>query len=470
MGLISAVLSSAGGVLADQWKEYFYCEAMPKEVLLTRGVKQITGRSSNTKGNDNIISNGSGIAVADGEFMIIVEHGKVVEFCAEPGKYTWDTSSEPSLFAGKFGKSLIDTFKAIGERISYGGDTGKDQRVYYINTKELMDNKFGTSTPIPFRVVDSRNMIDRDVDLRMNGTYSYKITNPLLFYTNVCGNVSKEFRRSEIDGQLKAEFMDALMPAIGRLSELELRPNQLMMHTTEIRNNLNEELTKSWSEKRGLSIVNVSLGAVTLSEEDQKALKEDQRVGSYIDPNRAAALSAISTSNAIQTAAANPNGAMNGIVGVGMVNGIGAQNTANLYAIGAQQQAAQQAAQAAPAPAVNAWKCACGATATGKFCPECGAKKPEPKPADSWTCSCGAVVTGKFCPECGSKKPEAQKGWTCSCGAVNLGKFCPECGAKKPAAAPLYRCDKCGWEPEDPTNPPKFCPECGDRFDENDIK
>ncbi|MCQ2429046.1 MAG: SPFH domain-containing protein [Clostridia bacterium] len=469
MGLIAAAVNSIGGVLADQWKEFFYCEAMPKDVLMTRGVKQITGRSSNTKGNDNIISNGSGIAVADGQFMIIVEQGKVVEFCGEPGQYTWNTSSEPSLFAGKFGQSLIDTFKAIGARIGYGGDTGKDQRVYYFNTLELMDNKFGTATPIPFRVVDTKNYIDRDVDLRLNGTYSYRITNPLLFYTNVCGNVSKEYRRSEIEGQLKAEFMDALMPAVGKLSELELRPNQLMLHTTELRDNLNKELTASWSEKRGLSIVNVSLGAVTLSEEDQKALKEDQRVGSYMDPNRAAGLTTIATANAIQTAAGNPNGAMNGIIGVGGIMNVAGGNTANLYAMGADQRAQQAAQQPAAAPA-DAWKCVCGNMATGKFCAECGAKKPEAKPANSWTCTCGAVVTGNFCPECGAKKPEEQKGWTCSCGSVNLGKFCPNCGAKKPADAPLYRCDKCGWEPADPKNPPKFCPQCGDRFDENDIR
>ena len=277
MGLIKAAFGSAGGVLADQWKEFFYCDALDKNTLVVRGQKKTTRRSSNTKGNDNVISNGSGIAVADGQCMIIVDQGKVAEVCAEPGEFTWDSSSEPSVFTGKFGDSLKKTFTAIGKRFSYGGDPGKDQRVYYFNTKEILDNKFGTATPIDFRVVDSRVGIDRDVRLRVNGTYSYRISDPILFYTNVCGNVAGSYERSELDGQLKTEFVSALMPAVGRMSELELRPNQLMNHTKELRDYLNQELTAEWAEKRGLSVVSVALGGVTLSEEDAELLRQDQR-------------------------------------------------------------------------------------------------------------------------------------------------------------------------------------------------
>ncbi|MBE6705796.1 MAG: SPFH domain-containing protein, partial [Ruminococcaceae bacterium] len=194
MGLIKAGLGALGGTLADQWKEFFYCEALSNDVLMVKGQKQITGRSSNTKGNDNIISNGSGIAVADGQAMMIVEQGKVVEFCAEPGEFTYDSSSEPSIFAGNLGQSILDTFKTIGKRFAYGGDTGKDQRVYYFNTKEIMGNKYGTATPIPFRVVVNEQMgLKLSVDIRCNGEYTYKMVNPMLFYTNFAGNVSDEY-------------------------------------------------------------------------------------------------------------------------------------------------------------------------------------------------------------------------------------------------------------------------------------
>ena len=264
MGLIKAGLGAVGGVLADQWKEFFYCEAMDKEVMVTKGQKRISGRSSNTKGSDNIISNGSGIAVADGQCMIIVDQGRVVEVCAEPGEFTYDASTEPSIFAGNLGQSILDTFKAIGKRFAYGGDTGKDQRVYYFNTKELIDNKFGTPNPIPFRVVDSKIGLDIDVSVRCSGVYSYKIANPILFYTNVCGNVEQEYTRDEIDSQLKTEFISALQPAFGRLSDLELRPNQIISHNTELEEAMNAALSAKWGELRGLQVVSIALGSVAI--------------------------------------------------------------------------------------------------------------------------------------------------------------------------------------------------------------
>ena len=468
MGLIKAGLGALGGTLADQWKEFFYCESMDKDVMVTKGQKRTSSRSSNTKGNDNIISNGSGIAVADGQCMIIVEQGKIVEVCAEPGEFTYDTSTEPSIFAGSLGESIINTFKTIGKRFTYGGDTGKDQRVYYFNTKELIDNKFGTANPIPFRVVDSKIGLDVDVSIRCNGVYSYKIANPLLFYTNVCGNVEREYNRSELDSQLKTEFISALQPAFGRLSELELRPNQIVTHTTELEDAMNSALSAKWGELRGLQVVSIALGSVTLPEEDAEMIKQAQRVAIMRDPTMAAATLVGAQADAMKTAAANEGGAMTGFMGMGMAMNAGGMNAQNLFAMGQQNQQAQQAQQPAPA-ASNGWKCSCGATATGKFCPECGAKKPEPKPANSWTCKCGATATGKFCPECGSPKPADTDGWTCSCGTVNKGKFCAECGAKKPAGVPQYKCDKCGWEPEKGVKPPKFCPECGDPFDDGDI-
>ena len=471
MGLIKAGIGALGGTLADQWKEFFYCESIPKEVLVKKGQKRVSGRSSNTKGNDNIISNGSGIAVADGQCMIIVEQGKIVEFCAEPGEFTWDNSTEPSIFAGNLGDSIKETFEVVGKRFTYGGDPGKDQRVYYFNMKEILDNKFGTANPVPFRVVDSKIGLDIDVSIRCAGVYSYKIADPMLFYKNVCGNVESDYERSELDSTLKSEFISALQPAFGKLSDLELRPNQIVSHNTDLENAMNESLSEKWGSLRGIKVVSIALSTVTLPEEDQELIKQAQRTAIMRDPTMAAATLVGAQADAMKTAAGNSAGAMTGFMGMGMAMnaGGGGMNAQNLFAMGQQQQQQQAQQTPAAAPAAEGWKCSCGATVTGKFCPECGSKKPEPVQAGAWKCKCGATATGKFCPECGSPKP-AEDGWTCSCGTVNKGKFCQNCGSKKPEGAPLYRCDKCGWEPEDPAHPPKFCPECGDLFDENDRK
>ena len=467
MGLIKAGAGALGGTMADQWKEFFYCDAIDKDTLVVKGAKRTSSRSSNTKGNDNIISSGSGIAVANGQCMIIVEQGKVVEVCAEPGEFTYDTSSEPSIFSGPLGEGIKKTFATVGKRFTYGGDTAKDQRIYYFNTKELIDNKFGTPNPIPFRVVDSKIGLDVDVSVRCSGVYSYKIADPLLFYTNVCGNVEQEYTRDELDGQLKTEFISALQPAFGRLSDLEMRPNQIVTHNTELEEAMNSALSAKWGELRGLKVVSIALGSVTLPEEDAEMIKQAQRTAIMKDPTMAAATLVGAQADAMKAAASNEAGAMTGFMGMGMaMNAGGGMNAQNLFAMGQQQQ--QQAAPA-PAPAADGWKCSCGATVSGKFCPNCGTKKPEPVQAGAWKCKCGATATGKFCPECGSPKPADTDGWQCSCGTVNKGKFCSNCGAKKPAGVPQYRCDKCGWEPEDPKSPPKFCPECGDPFDDGDI-
>ncbi len=442
MGLIKAGIGALGGTMADQWKEFFYCDSLEKDVLVVKGQKRTTGRSSNTKGNDNIISSGSIIAVADGQCMIIVEQGKIVEVCAEPGEFTYDASTEPSIFTGKLGDSIKKTFQTIGKRFTFGGDPGKDQRVYYFNTKELIDNKFGTQNPIMFRVVDRNIGLDVDVSIRCSGVYSYKITDPLLFYTNVCGNVEQAYKRQELDPQLKTEFISALQPAFGKLSDMEMRPNQIVSHVGDLEVAMNEALTAKWSELRGLSVVSIALNPINLPEEDAEMIKQAQRTGMMRDPSMAGATLVGAQADAMKAAASNEGGAMNGFIGMGMaMNAGGGMNAQNFYNMAQQQQSQQQPQQQAQQSAQGGWKC--------------------PK--------CGAQASGKFCPECGTKKPEATDGWTCKCGAVNKGKFCQECGSPKPAGAPLYKCDKCGWEPKDPHNPPKFCPECGDPFDDNDI-
>ena len=434
MGLIKALVGAAGGALADQWKEFFYCESLNADTLVAKGEKRITGRSSNTKGNDNIISNGSLIAVNDGQCMIIVEQGKVVDLCAEAGEYTYDKSTEPSIFCGGLGQGVKDLFKLIGKRFTFGGDTGKDQRVYYFNIKEIVGNKYGTPNPVPFRLVDKNVGFDVDIPIRCHGEYSYKITNPILFYTNVCGNVEKAYTRDELDSQLKTELLTALQPAFARISELGIRYSALPAHTTELSDALNVELTDKWSELRGISIVSFGVSSVTASEEDEKRIRDLQLNAALRNPTMAAANIAGAQAQAMQNAANNPGGAFMGFAGMAAAQGVGGMNSAQLFAMGGQNNADQ------------------------------------PKAQEGWTCSCGSTGnTGKFCGECGKQRPDAS-GWKCECGAINKGKFCAECGKPKPAGAPLYRCDKCGWEPEDPSNPPKFCPECGDPFDDKDVK
>ena len=462
MGLIKAFVGAAEGTLADQWKEFFYCDAMDKSVMVKKGQKRTGARSSNVHGNDNIISNGSGIAVADGQCMIIVEQGKIVEVCAEPGQFTYDTSTEPSIFSGSLGESIKASFATVGKRFTFGGDTGKDQRIYYFNTKELIDNKFGTPNPIPFRVVDSKIGLDIDVSVRCSGVYSYRISNPLLFYTNVCGNVENEYTRDELDRQLKTEFISALQPAFGKLSELELRPNQIVTHNTDLEDAMNETLSAKWGELRGLKVVSIALGSVTLPDEDAEMIKQAQRTAMLQNPTMAAATMVGAQADAMKAAAANESGAMNGFIGMGMaMNAGGGMNAQNLFAMGAQQEEARRQEEMRRQEEARRQEA---------MRQQMAAAPVQQQSADSWTCSCGYVATGKFCPECGTKRPEKPTGWVCSCGALNKGKFCSECGAKKPTEEPLYRCDKCGWEPEDPKHPPKFCPECGDPFNDADIQ
>ena len=274
MGLIKAAFGAAGGVLADQWKEFFYCEAIPADVLAVKGKKKTTGRSSNTKGDENIITNGSVIAVANGQCMLIVEQGKIVDLCAEPGEYTYDTSTEPSLFSGDLGSSIKDVFQNIGKRFTFGGEAPKDQRVYYFNTKELIGNKYGTPSPVPFRVVDQRAGIDLDIGIRCFGEYSIRLTNPMLFYKNVCGNVTEDFRTEEIAGQMKTELLTALQPAFAKISDMGIRYSALPGHTLELAEALNEQLSSRWRDLRGMEIV--SFGA-----DDQGAAAQRRLYGPH---------------------------------------------------------------------------------------------------------------------------------------------------------------------------------------------
>ena len=450
MGLLQAGIGALSGVLADQWREYFYCDSMPENVLMTKGVKRTGSRNANSKGEDNIITNGSIIAVNEGQCMMIVEQGAIVEFSAQAGEFVWDNSTEPSIFYGNLSDNLKSTWEILKKRFTFGANPAKDQRIYYFNTKEIIGNKYGTANPVPFRVVYNNigAGLELEVSVKCFGEYSYKITNPMLFYKNVCSNVTDSYTRDRIDSQMRSEMMTALQPAFARISDMGIKYSSLPGHTTELAQCLNEELSAKWRDLRGIEMVSLGISSIKASDEDEQRIKELQQSAALRDPTMAAAYLASSQGAAMQNAAKNEGaGAFAAFAGINMAQGMGG-NVGNLFQMGQQQQQYQQPAQQAaqqpaqqPAPAANGWKCECGAVNTGKFCMECG--KPQPK-AEGWTCT--------------------------NCGAVNKGKFCMECGAKKPDSAPLYKCDKCGWEPNDPKNPPKFCPQCGDPFNDNDVK
>ena len=446
MGLLQAGIGALSGVLADQWREYFYCDSMPENVLMTKGVKRTGSRNANTKGEDNIITNGSIIAVNEGQCMMIVEQGTIVEFSAQAGEFVWDNSTEPSIFYGNLSDNLKSTWEILKKRFTFGANPAKDQRIYYFNTKEIIGNKYGTANPVPFRVVYNNigAGLELEVSVKCFGEYSYKITNPMLFYKNVCSNVTDSYTRDRIDSQMRSEMMTALQPAFARISDMGIKYSSLPGHTTELAQCLNEELSAKWRDLRGIEMVSLGISSIKASDEDEQRIKELQQSAALRDPTMAAAYLASSQGAAMQNAAKNEGaGAFAAFAGINMAQGMGG-NVGNLFQMGQQQQQYQQPAQQPvqqPAPAANGWKCECGAVNTGKFCMECG--KPQPK-AEGWTCT--------------------------NCGAVNKGKFCMECGAKKPDSAPLYKCDKCGWEPNDPKNPPKFCPQCGDPFNDNDVK
>lgn len=431
MGLIKAAMASAGSVLADQWKEYIYCDELNADVLVRKGRKRTGRRSSNSAASDNILTDGSVLVVNEGQAMMVVEQGQILAFTAEPGAFTWDSASQPTLFGGDLYEGLLGSWEQFRQRLAFGGTPAQDQRVYYFNLKELVGNKYGTPTPIPFRVVDGNIGLDLDVSLRCNGEYSYRICDPLLFYKNVCGNISQDYTRSQLDRQLKAEFLTALQPGFAQLSAMGIRYSALPGHTLELAQAMNQALSEKWRRLRGLEIVSVAVNSVSASPEDEATIKQLQKSAVFRNPNMAAAHMVQAQAEAMKTAAGNAGGAMTGFYGMHMAQQAGGLDANALYQMG------QQPRQAPPA-----------------------------EPQEGWTCTCGSANTGRFCTNCGAQKPV--RGWVCACGRVNQGKFCPECGAKKPAAAPLYRCDKCGWEPEDPQHPPKFCPECGDRFDADD--
>lgn len=416
------LFQTAANVAADQWRDYFYCDSLDGETLAVKGVK----KRGYVMGTDNLIANGSIVAVNDGQCMIIVDQGKIVELCAVPGEFVYDTSTEPSIYYGPLGAPLEEVLQKFSWRFAFGGVAPKDQRVYYINTKEITGNKYGTANPVPFRVVDHNIGLDVDITLRCYGEYSFKITSPILFYANVIGNIKHEFTREELQSQMRAELMTALQPAFAHISEMGIRYSAVPGHTTELVQVLNQELSAKWKDLRGIEIVSVAINSIKASEEDEKMIKELQRNAVFRNSDMAAAHLVGSQAQAMQDAAKNTAaGATVAFAGVQAAAASGGASAEQLYKMAQQEK-----------NAVTGWQCA-----------KCGKRDNQ----------------GKFCSDCGVAMPP-NEGWHCSCGGINKGSFCSQCGKSKPAQTPLYCCDKCGYEPADPANPPKFCPQCADPF------
>ena len=418
MGLIKAAKDALQSALADQWREYFYCDSISNDILMVKGQKRVNqGRNSNTKGSDNIISNGSVVAVNEGQCMIIVEQGGIVDVCADAGEFIYDNSTEPSLFYGNLGESIKGSFNTLGRRFTFGGNTGKDQRVYFFNTKEILNNLFGTPSPIPFRVLDTNTGFDFDTAVKVNGQYTFKIVDPILFYTNVCANVSDSYKKADLLTTMKSELLTSLQPALAKVSAKGVRPYEIPGFSEEICAILSEALSGKWTELRGIQMVSMTINSSDMLADDKARFQKWQetamlRGGDMQAARRTEAFSSM-MENMSNGGGGNGSGdAMNGAMGMmamGMMNNMMGANAFGGNAAGQQMPQMQNAGGAVPV-----------------------------------------------------------LGWTCSCGNVNQGKFCGNCGSMKPKGAPLYKCDKCGWEPEDPAHPPKFCPECGDIFDEND--
>ena len=410
MGLIKAAISAGSSTLADQWLEYVYCERMEDNVLMRRGVPKKGG--SNTKGNENIITNGSKIVVGEDQFLVVVADGKIIDFTAEAGYYTFDQGTEPSMFYGGFGKGLINSFKKFGERFTTGGVAPHDQRVYFINTRYIKGNKFGTSTPIPFR--DSEFGIT--VDIRCYGEYVMQVTDPIAFYHTYGGNVEEEY---VIDDSFRntflADFLQALQPALAKVAAQKVSYDMLPGAVTEISGAVKECLQSTWGDQ-GINVDRVSIASATPTEESAQAIKAAQGDRLYaMNPAMQGARANAAASEAIKTAAGNEAGAMTGFMGMGMINQGGAMFGANMSAQsqsntgmesmnvaggGVQEQPVKQEEKVE-----EGVKCPnCGATIKGNFCVECGTKKPE-ETTEKHCSNCGNKVNNdsKFCPNCGNQ-------------------------------------------------------------------
>lgn len=417
MGIIKAALQTARGALADQWLEVMEPYEMGEQTVFTKGVQMRKG--SNTKGSVNTVSNGSVIHVYDNQFMILTDGGKIVDYTAEPGYYTVDNSSLPSMFNGGFQDALRESFA----RLKFGGVTPTAQKVYYINLQEIKGIKFGTRNPINY----FDNFYNAELFLRAHGTYSIKIMDPIRFYAEAIPRNKEKVDIGEINEQYLSEFLEALQSSINQMSADGIRISYVASKSRELSKYMAETLDEDWNNMRGIEVQSVGIANISYDEESQKLINMRNQGAMLSDPTIREGYMQGAVARGLEAAGSNANGSMAGFMGVGVGmqtagNAMGAASTANMQQM--QMQAAKSPASGTEEAkkAVAGWTCECGTVNTGKFCSDCGKSKPK---AD-WTCECGNINTGKFCSNCGKQQPAAD--WTCTCGAVNKGKFCSECG------------------------------------------
>ena len=424
MGIVKAFFGSLGGGLADQWQEVIEADNMSDTTVFTKGVKvrKNDKRSSNKRGTEDVISNGSVIHVYPNQFMMLVDGGKIVDYTAEEGYYKVDNTCTPSMFSGQFGDSLKETFS----RFRYGGVPSQKQQVFYVNLQEIKGIKFGTPTPVNY----FDNFYNCELFLRAHGTYSVKVTDPLLFYSEVIAKNADRMEIKDINEQYLSEFLEALQAAINQMSVDNIRISQVASKSRELSKYMASELDEDWKRMRGFEVRSVGIASISYDEESKKLINMRNQGAMMGDPMVREGYVQSAIARGMENAGSNPGGSAQAFMGMGMGMGAAGSFMSAASATNAQQMQ-RQAEERQAAQKADGWTCKCGAVNSGKFCSECGSQKPAA--VGGWTCKCGAVNSGKFCSECGSPRP-ADDSWFCTeCGHKNAGsaKFCGECGNKK---------------------------------------
>ncbi len=372
MGLLKSIISSTSSAFGDQLKEFVTCPEMTKETLLVRGI--VNHGKGNKNPSEGVISNGSGIVVPEGTAMMIIENGEIREFSAEPGTYTWNTSTESSVFTGGFWKGIGETFKTIGKRFTYGGEPAKDQRVYYVNMLVLAGNKFGS--PQPKKITDDNYGM---LEVTFFGEYAFQVKDPIILVKSVIGaNASDVVTIEDVLGsQLKAKFVEQLTKALTIVMRKNKIPfGDMGMYGSDISDEMNTILDETWHKQYGLEITDVALSDINLTDESMARVSKIDDAKIFANANMQSGLMASATADAMKAAANNPNGSVGAFMGMGMAQNIGG----NMMGVTSQNATAESI------PVAQENSTEPGTLFDKKVCPKCG-----------------AAVNGKFCSECGEK-------------------------------------------------------------------